>query len=474
MNLWAKRSGLMILSALSFFACEEDLSTVGLPPENNLGIFFVDVPLKDHLSQVWIDGISSRATGSILVGNYQDPYFGHMEAKNFSELVLPSEDPGKNFDNGAVFDSLVLESRIRGIYGSNVESILNTIEIYQLTDTIAVADKTYQLSSSEPLGQKLAESSFYIYPDSLGLRFADAVADPTALTAADSAFRKSSFDSGDEYIYKTTFRIDDTYATQFFNGVKDKSAAFSSKENFGGYFKGLSFVPTAGNSAILTYSVVDTKMVLYYTETDSDGNKDQKTLVFAVSPTITYNNISPNKNEGWNGSDFDDLKSFYTPYVTSSGLAYVQSGTNLLLKLDMAFMQQFKDTVENAVIQKAELVYENIIGVSETTPPPASMTYYFTSNDSLANENYKVIPVLSNTAGTVNVSYNSNDNEIRNDITLALYGIMNEAEFNQVILAPIQTVSNVVIPTSKTVNRMVVSKDNVSLRFYYSIPERDN
>ncbi|UII34470.1 DUF4270 domain-containing protein [Fulvivirga ulvae] len=472
MNLWVRRSGLILLSALTFFSCEEELSTVGLPPENDLGIFFVDVPLNDKVSQIWVDNIYSRATGSIIVGSYQDEYFGHMEARSFTELTLPSENPGKNFSGTATLDSLVVETRIRGIYGSNVKNTLNKIEIYQLTDTIPVKDQTYTIASTQALGAKLAESEFYIYPDSLGLKFEDYVEDVQNLTPKDSSDRERLFDSNDEYIYRSAFQVNDTYALEFFNRLKNQDAAFSSAENFADYFNGMAFVSTVSNSAVLTYGVSDTRMVLYYSETDSQGNTSQEELVFGASATINYNNIEPNKNVGWSGSDFDDLSTFYEPYVTSTNLAYVQSGTNLLMKIDLSSMQQFADTIDSPVIQKAELIFSGIVDADENTPPPANMLYYLTTTDSLANKNYRVGTLLSNTGGTASVTYNSEDNEIRNDITLSLQNLLYEENYNQLILAPVRVINGAFLPTASSVSRLVVYKDNMHLRFYYSIPDK--
>lgn len=474
MNLWVRRSGLILLSALTFFSCEEELSTVGLPPENDLGIFFVDVPLNDKVSQVWVDNIYSRATGSMLVGSYEDEYFGHIEARSFTELTLAAEDPGKNFSGTATLDSLVIETRIRGIYGSNVKNTLNKIEVYQLTDTIPVTDKTYTIASSQALGNKLAEGEFYIYPDSLGLKFEDYVEDIQSLSPKDSADRERLFDSNDEYMYKSVFQVNDAYALEFFNKIKNQDAAFSGANNFADYFNGIAFVPTGANSAILTYGVSDTRMVLYYTETDSQGNTKQESLIFGASTTINYNNIQPNENAGWSGSDFDDLSAFYEPYVTNTNLAYVQSGTNLLMKIDLSSIQQFADTVDSPVIQKAELVLSNVVDAGGNTPPPANMVYYLTSPDSLMNENYRVSTISNNALTAVQqVAYNSEDNEIRNDITIALQRLLYEENFNQLILAPVRVVNSAFLPTASSVNRLVVNKDNMHLRFYYSIPEKN-
>lgn len=462
------------MSALTLFSCEEELSTVGLPPENDLGIFFVDVPLGDKVSQVWIDNVNSRATGTVLVGSYTDPYFGNIETQNFSEVNLPKNNPGEDLDDSAVFDSLVLETRIRGIYGNQVASSPQRIEIYQLADTIPLKDKTYTTASSQEVGQLLSASEFMLYPDSLGLKWEDT--GRKLETKEDTLYKAKFFDANNEYIYRSAFKIDASYASGFFDLVKAEAQQFKTSDDFADYFNGISFVPTAGNSAIITYGAADTRLVLYYNETDSVGNKSQETMSFSLNTVRSYNQIKPNVESPWNGSDFDHITSFYEPYTVDTDLAYLQNGTNLLLKLDLSGFNEFSDTVENAIIQKAELVFENLKSISKTTPPPSTMVYYMTSLDSLANENYRIGTFLNNNGSVLAVSYNEDDKKFTNDITLSLQNFLKEDTFNQLIMAPVTINSSTgfIFASGGGVNRFVVSKNDIRIRFYYTIPDLNN
>lgn len=474
MNLWVRKKGLVILSALALFSCEEELSTVGLPPQNDLGISYVDVPLKDHVSQVWINNVNSRATGGILVGSYQDEYFGMIEAQNFSELTLPSRDPGAGLSENAAFDSLVLEARMRRIYGQDVEGVTQKINIYQLADTIHAGGNRITTASSQELGQKLAESEFMLYPDSLDFDFADTGRDEN-MDHADSVYREKFFDSEGNYIYKSTFRIDDAFAQDFYTKMKNSDPAFDSLGSFSNYMKGLAFTPDPGNNAVITYESADTELVLYYTETADDGTTSQKSLSFSVVSGLSYNNIKPNKNSGWNGSAFDQITTFYEPYETAGDMAYIQSGTNLLLKLDLSIFNEFNDTTENAVIQNANLFFDNIAGVTETTPPPQTMTYYLTSSDSLANENYRVRALRDNNGTPFRVTYNEEANQVKTDITLSLQNLLSTEDYNQLILAPVLIRSDGFTSADASgVNRLVMPKENISIRLYYTIPDKNN
>lgn len=478
MNLWVRNSGLIILSALSFFSCEEELSTVGLPPENDLGIFFVDVPLADKVSQIWVDSLNSRGSNSILTGSYQDPYFGRIEAMNFSEFTLPKADPGDDLKDKTIeFDSLVLETRIRGMYGDDVSTTPQKIEIYQLTDTIPVITKRLTTATSQPIGLKLAESQFMLDPDSVNLKFSDTGRDEN-MDALDSAYREKYFDNNDIYIYKSTFRFDASFAQDFYSKMITSDQTFESAKNFADYFKGLAFVPVEGNSAIITYGTSDTRLVLYYTETDDNGNKTQGRMGFPVAnlfqaSSISYNYIKPNNHTPWEGSDFDDLTNFYEPYTSNTGLAYVQAGTNLLMKLDLSDFKIFADTVKNPIIQHAELVLENLQGVKKSAPVPTSLTYYLTNNDSIAKSKYRTTFLVDNNSRPVEANYNEEDNVIRNNITLALQNFLRNNDHDQLIMAPvIFGGNNAVVPDASNTSRLVVGKDDIHIRLYYTIPDK--
>ena len=120
MNLWARKARLVLLiPALLLFSCEDDLNTIGLDPENNLGIFFVEVPLKDRVSQVWVNDVTSRNTGNLLVGSVQLDNFGLVQARNFSQIGFNSA----SIEDSSVFDSLVLELRVSDISGRNIGAL---------------------------------------------------------------------------------------------------------------------------------------------------------------------------------------------------------------------------------------------------------------------------------------------------------------------------------------------------------------
>jgi len=466
MNLRARFSGLMILSALSFFSCEEDITTVGLPPENNLGIFFADIPLGDKVTQVWVEDVNTRGNGVITVGSYQDPNFGLIETSNYSEIGFSNI----TFDSDATFDSVVLQLRVSSLYGNNIKDVEHTFEVYQLADSISLSEngqsRVFTNSSSEPLGAKIGEYSFMLYPDSVGLAFSDTNIDLNDQDndSADSVFYEENFDSDDFYIYQHKTRLDDTFGQQIFDELITNQ--YDSGAELAALFKGVHLRSLNTNGSIVSYSQgAYTGITFYYQE---DG--EQEIATYPISTNISYNSISPNDNSGWTGSDFDDLTQFYDPYETQNNNVYLKSGSNLLAKVDLSGIRAaILDSIPDIIVQNAEIAIENI-GENGSLDKPEALRYWLTSTDSLANENYATASPPSQTGSALAVGYN-NDNDHYNvsaPIFVELLTSEDEFEFDQLILAPVS--SSTLSINGSSVRRLVFNKNDFRLRIHYTLP----
>ncbi|MEJ2006499.1 MAG: DUF4270 family protein, partial [Cyclobacteriaceae bacterium] len=218
-----------------------------------------------------------------------------IEANHFTELQLPEINPGRNFGGDASFDSLVLEMRIDGAVGNQLLSTQQTVEVYQLADTIVAFESNYYNNSTQEVAMKLGERQFRLYPDSINLDFEDT-------NLPDTTDERSLYDNNGRYIYMTRIRLDHPFGEQFFTDMKSdttENSAFSSSTEFANYFKGIKLQsPQMGNSAIIRYNPSDqrTRMVMYYSQTVDDTLR-QRTVAFNVSRSINYNNIIPNSDQ---------------------------------------------------------------------------------------------------------------------------------------------------------------------------------
>ena len=468
---------MLALAPILFFSCEDDEETqIGLPPQNDLGIFFVEIPLKDAISQVWSDNITSRASDAIMAGSYTDENFGVMRAQHFAEILLPSLNPGRNFEADANYDSLVLELRINGSFGVDLSMTTQQIEIFQLQDTIRAFESNYFNNSQQEVGMKFGESFFRVYPDSIGLNFSD--------TDLPDSLRGNDYDENDVYIYMTRVGFDDDFGRQFFNDMKSdttENSPFASSRGFADYFKGLNIRGGALNSAIMRYSPVDvrSRLVMYYSQTEDDTLRN-RTLGFPISRTINYNNIEPNADVPWMSSSLDQVTEFYTRTKIDTGYSLMQAGTHMFMAIDMTVFQAFADTTENAIIQSAELVLPNAFGeVNDDQTQKALPTFVqFTvsSVDSLSAGFPDVIPEVFSELPDKDVQFDEDINGYSVEIPVYLQGLLDQRnDLNQVIISAgaIESTGGLKFDNS-SFRQAIFDKDDVVIRMYYTVPESSN
>jgi len=476
MNLRARFLGLALLSVPLFFSCGEEENTIGLPPENDLGIFFVDIPIGQYASQVWINDRSTRGRDAMLAGNYTDPHFGYIEASHFTELLLPVLNPGKDFQEDATFDSLVLELRIDNIVGNQLLTTEQTLEVYQLADTIRAFEADYFNNSTQDVAMKLGEDRFYLFPDSVNLNFEDT-------NLPDTADERSLYDDNGRYIYLTNVRLDQSFGQQFFSDLKSDTtsgSAFSSSQAFADYIKGIKLQsPAMANSAIIRYNPADdnTRMIMYYSQEENDTIR-QRRVEFSMSRSINYNNIIPNSDQGWMGSDFDQINSFYEQIYLDTGYVYGQSGTNMYMSLDLSPFEDFSDTVQNPIIQGARLVFSDISGDedgdNEFYQRPQFLSFFITTRDSLEAGFFNVIPEVFSELPRTAVQYDEEIDGFEVEIPLYLQSLLTQRNiFNQVVISisGVDPARGTILPENRSFQRLIMDKDNMRIRLYYTIPD---
>ncbi len=467
----------MLALAPILFSCGDDEETqIGLPPQNDLGIFFVEIPMRDVITQVWADNVTSRATDAMMAGGYTDENFGVLKAQHFAEILLPSLNPGKNFGADANYDSLVLELRISGTFGNQLATTTQQIEVYQLQDTIRAFESNYFNNSKQEVGMKFGEAFFRVYPDSIGLEFTD--------TDIPESLRGDNFDENDVYIYKTRVRFDDNFGREFFTDLKTdttESSPFASSRGFADYFKGLNIRGGDMNTAIMRYTPADvrTRLVMHYSQTEDDTLRS-KTLGFPISRTINYNNIEPNADVPWMGSSLDQVTEFFTRTKIDTGYALLQAGTHMFVALDMTKFQTFADTVENAIIQSAELVLANPFGEQNDDQVqkalPTFVQFTVTSVDSLSAGFPDVIPEIFSELPDKDVQFDEDINGYRVEIPVYLQGLLDQRnDLDQLIisLGAVESTGGLRFDNA-SFRQAIFDTDDIVVRMYYTIPESSN
>ncbi|NJM24706.1 MAG: DUF4270 domain-containing protein [Bacteroidia bacterium] len=130
-----------------------------------------------------------------------------------------------------------------------------------------------------------------------------------------------------------------------------------SKRNvFRGKLKGFALVPTE-SQAVVGYSLATSfsKITLHYHTEEGGVNKDTLTRDFYFT-THGFNNIATERG----GTNLAGLVNKNEPFVLPTDERYVQSGSPVIPRLDLEKFYEFADTLDNIIVNSAELVISDV------------------------------------------------------------------------------------------------------------------
>ena len=457
MNLWVKRLGLLTCATLVLFACEEE-NTIGLPPEDNLGIFFAEIPLRDAISQVWVDDVRADDLNRLISGQHEDPELGTITSVAHADLnptagrnLIDPRDANYTYE----FSAATMSLRIIDAFG-DIENEPNMVfSLHQLADTVD-GNIIYNNSSSIGLGDKIGESAFTFYNDSLGLQFS------TSLGLDSTLFGSNGF-----YLYTADFELDQQFFRSVFEQYRDAlldTVNFELRDlsfAFNDITKGIALVNEAGNTS-LVFDGGDVRSRIDIEFIENNGSRDT-TLTFAMitNSSKAFNEISPNRNRGWTLDRFSPLTSFYSPVTLDDPNAYIQAGANLFMSIDFSAFRNFTDTANNATVQRAQLFINSGPSLlDESFEASRQLNFLLASDAQLADREFATGP----------------DTEFRRELPLGRDFDSDSVNFinvptylNQLILNR-TALDRLIIKSSldSDLRRVVIPKDSIFLRLFYS------
>ncbi|MEO1050347.1 MAG: DUF4270 family protein [Bacteroidota bacterium] len=464
MNLWARKKWLLLLNVIAVFviSCEDDFSNTGFDTENdNFEVFFSEVDIPT--SVVWLDSINTRNSGRLLAGSYTDPLFGSVSAEGYSQLFLSSTTLPQSIDETAAFDSIVLHLRVQYFYGNQIETPQN-FAVYRLNESITDSSTVFTFHDAQR-GEKLGETTFTLQPDSVDRVF----------QAADTTI-VNSFDTNGRFIYLMDVKLNNSFGLEIFNQALNDSTAdnfLTDRDDFENFIPGISVVNEGTEGALLGFNISDanSQMTLYYSEIDSEGNRVQREFDFNLNTSTFgqialnhFNRITPNRLESnRSGTALADLNSFNTSFEPAGDLAYVQAGGSVVTKLDLSSFSEdaFIDTLDNAILNSAQIILNDAQDIQQGLEPPGSIGVL------LADENNRLVGggisiILDDFSAIVNYDTASRGYNI--PVTIFLQNILDRNDSTQqVFIVPSQF--------GASVNRFITEKENIKLRFFYTRPK---
>jgi len=415
--------GLLVLVTLFLFACEEP-NEIGLELKgdaNRIGAYYQEIELTTRL--INNDSLFTLSVQRLLSGNTFNEEFGKLTATSYTQYGYSG---GRiEVPETAIYDSLVLYINSDYVYGSGISDI-QRFTVHELIEDLYDTAAYFSFSSAEYDPNPLSTGDF-ILPER----------EDTVLS----------------------FKIDDTYGQQLFEAVQDTSIIDPNDVGtLQALFKGFAFVSDAGNNSVMGISASNdsTSLRLYWTEDTVNHS-----YPFEFYGVANFNQIITDRN----GSPLQGIEDqHYQDFFPDNDKSYIQSGADLVTKLDFTPLLNFFDTIEYSTIN------QTVISINIDEPifnelPPSYVYFYF------HDERNKRIKDLGQYLGILQDGSTELQRAIYNEEDL-LYEAPITIFSDRLIKGTYSDTTVLIYPPefgiTNTVNQFLASPNKIVLKIYYS------
>ena len=506
MNLWAKRTGQLLFGAVLFFllSCEDDSFLLGFKGNTKFEGRYQEIPWNGtNSSMVLLDSIATdqydisttdfRAY-RFLLGEVNDPVFGVVRSEVFAQFQpdnSPSSPPYFNSDRAILtYDSTTVQLLMDTYtYGPEV-NFNEKVTVYELAEKDSLSYFVRYFSNTPhdynpvPVGELTFKSSWLAYKNELG--------------------NKNFYLRG---------RLDDEYGFRIFSYAGSKGDTALVGDNLQGFrdqFFGLAFIPTQSDRIVGYSTSLLSKLTLHY----HSPVKDSMTTDFYFYPFQFVNSNAFSKITTNRIGDLAGINTPNEPYNVS-GQRYIQDGSVVVPNFELGDYYSFIDTLENVVINSAEIS----IGVEtppDGMPPPTNLYVLLTKKTAdnkvflidsadtkttdfdwiLSNpnvftdlKNYSVSGELSSLQSLV-LTYDANTQRYSGYATLFFQTLFNSKDevgrrLESISLYPVTAPTQQAVSATRlvsvlrggmgnTVNRAVLKSNDMKLKIYYTTPNLPN
>jgi hypothetical protein len=344
-----------------FTACNSDVfeehEIGGNLIDQSTDVFMIDTFTVEG-SMVKLDSVTTSGFGNVLLGKYNDPYFGNVKSDFFGEVNLASQFTLRESNGETVyveFDSLVFimyheASKLRFVGDTLAEQ---TISVHRVTEEFELPDNKLSYKAHDKLAYETEALGSTTFIPNLSLNSViEAIKDEDPLSEKGGI----------------RIRLDDALGLDIIDKVNssddDLNEILEDNVKWLNYFKGIVLKADDNNSAIFSFQTgTGMKMRVYY----HDKDYNQAGVLRYYDLPITAANPLHFTNHG---SDFmsddysyiqkindienskDDLSSEET-----GDLCFLQGGTGLMTKVRIPHIELLNRMGLTGGILKAELVF---------------------------------------------------------------------------------------------------------------------
>ena len=363
---------LPVLLLLGMFSCTKPSINFGtnFSSDNNTNVIGIDT-FSVKMSTVFLDSFPTSGSGTMLLGQYKDPYFGNIASRSFSEITYPGTLP--TLTNLSVYDSMELIMEInKKFYGDT--SKVQRYFVSQLTGLLnypGIQTAFYNLNSIPY--------------------------DPTVLSSVDVQINPTAGFTSQKTGDSVKFRLPDSLGQHFFNLLYNQSDTVKTAATFRGYFKGLTIYPDSTLPGAI-FGFKDSIFVrLFYHE---PGVVYQSKFVDFpyTNKNNQFNNISVDRT----GTPAETIsrQNPEIPSAASGNASYLQPATSIYIKLLFPTISNLLQYPDYLSVMKAELTVKPVDGTySPIFSLPAQV------NLSTTTEANTLGPTLNAGTGNLTVDY---------------------------------------------------------------------
>ncbi|MDQ3109091.1 MAG: DUF4270 domain-containing protein [Bacteroidota bacterium] len=341
------------------------------------------------------DSIRSDESGIVQIGDMNDPFLGNTKASLFTQLVIPNNLLGVEFDSltvPAVLDSCTLNLRYDfEYYGDTLQD--QQFNVYQLTEDLQY-DSTYYSNQVKQC-----------YPT-----YASRVPVGGALITPHP--RTNTIIGADTTVPLLRLPINYNFAQSIFAEGRP-GGAFRTPADFLQFMKGIYIDATtpSGTGSLLRFNLADTstKFIFYY-----HVGTAIKTFSLVINSTTAY---FSNYKHNFTSATMGDLNfQLANPSVYSSNATYVSGAAGVKTKIEFPYLEELRNLGYTIAINKAELVFKADPTTVDGTFP-INKQLYVVSIDSAGRQ--ILLPDMFESASYFGGSANTTANEYR--INIARY-----------------------------------------------------
>lgn len=337
---------------LLFLSCKDDAALVGFRKDPRLGTRYIEIPLDYSVilhEPISTQNIANDDLSRLLIGTTTDADLGTLEAKAFFNFSPPIQTAFPS--SAAVFQSLTLQLKFDYYSFGSTDSTDLKVNVHQLIEQMTPDHLYYSGTQTAYDPTVVGDTTFAIGPLEMSNGWA---------LASDNDLTNDLFLSIPIRLTNTTL------GQQLLDDLINDRNIFDNFNDFSNRYKGFAVTMPASDKIIgftpvytlPTPSEKDSKLILKYVESSTVVTVEfpiyYSTTSNQLNPIVSYSVLEPNRS----GSVLDGIQPF-EDFVTSDNNLYVQCGTGIMAKFDLAKVYQYFDTVQHAVINQAEMVIDN-------------------------------------------------------------------------------------------------------------------